>query len=283
MSKAPLINPKVSIIVPIFNTAKYLPACLDSIKNQTYDNLEIILINYGSTDDSAKIADAYAKKDSRIKVIHQKNSGQSAARNAGIKKATGDYLGFTDSDDQLKPEFVEKLLALYANSKTSIAVCGHEYHWVKDNTSKNLYHSDLKPRSPRETKKAFILKLLAKDGRMYSCNNKLFRASIIKESGLLFNEKINFSEDTNFVLDYLEKADGEIAYDKTPLYVYYFGTDTSTIKSSATVWQNWQAAYKHLKKWLGKRPTATERFWLHTVHLRWRISFIRSCRRAKKS
>ena len=72
MSKAPLINPKVSIIVPIFNTAKYLPACLDSIKNQTYDNLEIILINDGSTDDSAKIADAYAKKDSRIKVIHQK-------------------------------------------------------------------------------------------------------------------------------------------------------------------------------------------------------------------
>ena len=280
-------NPLVSIIVPIYNTSEYLPRCLDSIINQTHKNLEIILIDDGSTDDSSKIADDYAKKDKRIKVIHQKNAGQSAARNVGIKKATGEYINFTDSDDKQKPDFIETLLDLYktpaAKTGTSIAVCGHEYHWVKDDTFKYLYHSDLEPRGSHESKKAFILKLLAKDGRMYSCNNKLFQASIIKDHKLFFNEKINFSEDTNFVLEYLDEADGEIAYNKAPLYVYYFGNEGSTVKKSATIWSNWQAAYKNLKNWLGPRPSVKEKFWLHTVHLRWRISYVRSCRRAKKS
>ena len=133
-------NPLVSIIVPIYNTSEYLPRCLDSIINQTHKNLEIILIDDGSTDDSSKIADDYAKKDKRIKVIHQKNAGQSAARNVGIKKATGEYINFTDSDDKQKPDFIETLLNLYktpaAKTDTSIAVCGHEYHWVKDDTFK---------------------------------------------------------------------------------------------------------------------------------------------------
>jgi len=274
---------KISIIVPIYNTAKYLPACLDSIKNQTYDNLEVILIDDGSTDDSGKIAEGYAKKDSRFKVIHQENAGQSTARNNGLKKATGKYISFADSDDQIKPKFIESLLNLYKKDNVSVAVCGHQYYRVKENSSTNLYQSDLKPRGKNESKKAYIMKLLAKDGRMYSCNNKLFKASVIKDNKLFFNEKINFSEDTNFVLDYLAHANGEISYDKTPLYIYYFGTDSSTIKSSATKWNNWQAAYKNLKHWLGPRPSIKERFWLHTIHLRWRISFVRSCRRTKKS
>ena len=95
------MQPKISIIVPIYNTAKYLPACLDSIVNQTYQNLEVILVDDGSTDNSGVIANDYAKKDHRIKIIHQKNSGQSAARNAGLAKATGKYIGFVDSDDQI--------------------------------------------------------------------------------------------------------------------------------------------------------------------------------------
>ena len=272
----------VSIIVPIYNTEKYLKTCLDSIKAQTYKNLEIILVDDGSTDNSGKIADEYSK-DSRFKVIHQKNAGQSSARNTGIKNATGDFIGFTDSDDSLNPNFVKKLLALYDDKNTSIAVCGHKYHWIKTGVSKNLYQSNLTPRQKHETKKAYILKLLASDGKMYSCNNKLFRAFVIKDHHLLFNEKLNFSEDTNFVLDYLAHASGEIAYIKDPLYTYNFGTDTSTIKTSATKWQNWQTAYQNLKKWLGPHPTVKEKFWLHLVHLRWRISFLRSCRRAKKN
>ena len=268
-------SPKVSIIVPIYNTGKYLKRCLDSIINQTYQNLEIILVNDGSTDDSPKIAESYAKKDPRIKLLNQPNSGQSSARNAGIKKATGDYISFIDSDDEINSKFIENLLQLYSND-ASIAVCGHRYNLLKEGTSKNLYQSELKPRRKNESQKAYILKLLTKDGRMYSCNNKLFKASIIKKHTIRFDEKLNFAEDTKFVLDYLKRSKGEITYTPNPLYIYNSGTETSTMRTVSTSWQNWQTSYNNLKSWLGKNPTLSEKFWLHLVHLRWRVSHFRS-------
>lgn len=91
--------PKVSVIVPVYNTEKYLPECIDSIINQSYLNLEIILINDGSTDNSSKICDEYASKDKRIIVIHKANGGQADARNAGLDIANGKYITFIDSDD----------------------------------------------------------------------------------------------------------------------------------------------------------------------------------------
>ncbi|MBQ9018130.1 glycosyltransferase [Candidatus Saccharibacteria bacterium] len=274
-------NPKVSIIIPIYNTAKYLPACLNSIKKQTYKNLEIILVDDGSTDSSGRIADKYAAEDSRVTVIHQPNAGQSAARNIGLAKATGKYISFVDSDDEIKPTFIEKLLSLYGDN-TSIAACGHEYHRVQAQTSTNPYNSPLKPRRSKETQEAYILKLLAKDGRLYSCNNKLFLAKIIHDHHLFFDEKLNFAEDTKFVLTYLKYAKGEIAYTPSPLYIYNSGTATSTMRTVSAKWSNWQASYRDLKSWLGPHPTARERFWLYVVYLRWHISYLRSVRRARK-
>ena len=90
---------KVSIIVPVYNVEKYLPKCIESILNQTYTNLEVILIDDGSTDSSGKICDEYARRDGRIKVIHKENGGNSSARNAGLDCCTGDFLAFVDSDD----------------------------------------------------------------------------------------------------------------------------------------------------------------------------------------
>ena len=104
------MNPKVSIIIPIYNTEKYLPKCLDSVLNQTYHNLEIILVDDGSSDNSGKIADESTKKDKRITVLHQKNQGQSSARNNGVKKSTGDYISFIDSDDTISKTFIDSLL-----------------------------------------------------------------------------------------------------------------------------------------------------------------------------
>lgn len=97
-------NPKLSIIVPVYNTAEYLPECLDCFLSQTYQNFEVILVDDGSPDNSGKICDEYAKKDGRFRVIHQKNQGVSAARNAGLDVAEGDYVGFVDSDDTFLPE-----------------------------------------------------------------------------------------------------------------------------------------------------------------------------------
>ena len=272
-------QPLVSIIVPIYNTARYLPACLDSIIAQTYQNLEIILIDDGSTDHSGQIADNYAKKDSRIKVAHQKNQGQSAARNLGLTMVKGEYVSFLDSDDEIKPTFIKELLAPLASSNASLSVCGMHYKRLKTNTAENVYISQLRPRRKPESLKAYVLYLLAIDGRMYSSVNKLYHAKIATK--LRFDTKLNFAEDTKFVLDYLAKASGDPAFVLSPLYIYNFGTETSTINSTAIQWKNWQTAYQNLKSWLGPHPSAREKFWLHLVHLRWYISFLRSKRRAK--
>lgn len=98
------MNILISIIIPVYNVEKYLRSCLDSIIEQSYKNIEVILINDGSTDSSAKICDEYALKDFRIKVVHKKNEGVSSARNIGIEKATGEYISFVDSDDWTTPE-----------------------------------------------------------------------------------------------------------------------------------------------------------------------------------
>ena len=266
------MNNKVSIIIPIYNVAKYLPACLDSVLTQTYKNLEIILIDDGSTDDSKTIVDSYAKKDKRIKIIHQKNAGQSAARNKGLKEATGDYISFIDGDDKIKPSFIEDLLNAYQDS-TAISVCGIHYKRLKNKTAEDVYINPLRARKSNESKKAYILYLLAVDGRMYSSVNKLYKATQAKKCH--FDEKLNFAEDTKYVLDYLDITDGEIAFVLKPNYIYNYGTETSTMKSTAGKWSNWQTSYKNLKSWLGTHPTAKEKFWLHTVRLRWRISHLK--------
>ena len=277
---AELQKAKVSVIIPIYNTSKYLPACLDSVLNQTHQNLEIILVDDGSTDDSGKIVDDYAKKDQRIKVIHQKNGGQSSARNRGLKEATGEYLNFIDSDDMIAKNFYEEHLKLFRND-TSVTVCGAHYKMLQKESVKNVYIDHLRKRRKHESKKAYILYLLAFDGRMYWSVNKLYKTSIAKKCK--FDESINFAEDTKFVLDYLKKSAGEIAFVLKPLYIYNFGTETSTVRSAATKWENWKRQYRNLKTWLGPHPSPIEFFWLHAVRLRWRISLVRSRRRAKQS
>lgn len=269
----------VSIIIPIYNVRKYLDNCIKSILNQTHKKLEIILVDDGSTDGSETIVENYAKKDKRIIVIHQKNQGQSAARNAGLKKATGDYIGFIDGDDKAKPTFVEDLLSGYSDNKVSLSVCGMHYKCLKSNTAKDVYISPLRQKRKNEDFKSYILYLLTIDGRMYSSVNKLYRANVAKK--LSFDTKLNFAEDTKFVLDYLKKAPSQPAFILKPLYIYNFGTETSTMHTVSTNWSNWQASYNNLKSWLGQKPTIKEKFWLYTVHLRWRISHYRSKKRAK--
>ena len=100
--------PEVSVVVPIYNVAEYLPKCIESILAQTYPDYELILVNDGSKDTSPEIAEDYAKKDSRIRVIHKPNGGLSDARNEGMKYASGKYISFIDSDDFIEPDMLEK-------------------------------------------------------------------------------------------------------------------------------------------------------------------------------
>lgn len=112
----------VSVIIPVYNSEKYLEAALDSVKAQTYKNIEVLLIDDGSTDDSSEICDRYAENDSRFFVIHQKNAGPSVARNRGIEEAKGEYITFMDSDDILHQDFVKKLMELHEKYDCDIAL-----------------------------------------------------------------------------------------------------------------------------------------------------------------
>ena len=113
----------ISIIVPVYKVEKYIDECIKSIINQTYTNLEIILIDDGSPDNCGKICDEYAKNDKRIKVIHQKNMGQSVARNVGLEYAKGDYIGFVDSDDYIKNNMFEVLHNNLVSYNADISIC----------------------------------------------------------------------------------------------------------------------------------------------------------------
>lgn len=115
----------VSVIVPIYKVEKYIHKCIDSILNQTYKNLEIILVDDGSPDACPQICDAYARQDERIKVIHQENAGLSAARNAGLDVAQGEYICFVDSDDYVTEKFVEILYVTVKRYNTLLAMCNH--------------------------------------------------------------------------------------------------------------------------------------------------------------
>jgi len=117
-------TPKISIIVPVYKVEPYLRKCLDSIVNQTYRNLEIILVDDGSPDNCPAICDEYAARDGRILVIHRQNGGLSAARNAALDVATGDYFGFVDSDDWVEPDMFEYLLTNLQRADADIAFCG---------------------------------------------------------------------------------------------------------------------------------------------------------------
>ena len=181
-------NNLISVIVPIYNVEQYARRCLDSILCQTYKNLEIILIDDGSTDNSGKICDDYAKKDRRIKVIHQENGGVSHVKNVGISLASGKYICFVDSDDTINPNHIEGLLTACENNKADIAICGIDF--VKYNTT---YHP-IKVRAGIFNRHDYIYELIH-NIHGYT-HGKLYPKKLI--AGLRFREDITVCEDFYF-------------------------------------------------------------------------------------
>ena len=119
-------DPLISVLVPVYKTEAYLTRCVSSICNQTYKNLEIILVDDGSPDRSGEVCDALAREDRRIRVIHKENGGLASARNAGIDAMTGEYAAFVDSDDYILPEMIRTLYDLCIRHQAQIACCGIE-------------------------------------------------------------------------------------------------------------------------------------------------------------
>lgn len=125
--------PLISIIVPIYNVEKYLDRCIDSIINQTYSNIDIILVDDGSTDNCPKICDSWSKKDKRVRVVHQKNKGAAVAKNIGLKEALGDLIAFCDADDYLHVDMLQVMCDCMNQTKSDIVICG--VNWVTESGS----------------------------------------------------------------------------------------------------------------------------------------------------
>lgn len=213
----------VSIIVPVYNTQNYLSNCINSILNQSYKNIEVILINDGSTDQSAEICDKYATLDSRVKVIHQKNSGVSNARNTGIKKSNGSYISFVDSDDTIDKDFIDVLYNGF-NESIDMTVCDFK---ITDNNhdlefEKNIYEPTQKKVLSR--KEAVETVLYGKLFAGHSCN-KMFRKTLLNK--IEFQEGIYVYEDMLFVIEYLLKSNA-VLYIKKPLYRYYIRDNSAS-------------------------------------------------------
>lgn len=278
---------KLSVIIPVWNTGENATKLIENLLRQ-YDDLEIIAVDDGSTDDSLekleKTSDSSLARG-RVKVIHQENAGASAARNVGIKLAQGKYLLFLDSDDEVKEGALKKMVdEVENNPQLTLSTVGMEYRKLALGQVKNTYTSPRRARRKNESLAEYMLYLMLLDGRMYGVINKLFRTEIVREKGLEFEVGRTFAEDTNFVLDYLRCAPGEISFILEPLYVYNYGTETSTVKKSATVWKNWQDSYAYLEKWVRDIDDAMSmraRALLALVKLRWRVSHFRAARRAK--
>ena len=214
----------VSIVIPVYNVEEYLRECVDSVLNQTYSDIEVILVDDGSTDQSGNICDEYAEMDSRIKVIHKKNGGVSAARNTGIDKAVGEYLLFVDSDDAIHSELVE---AYMSNLSDRISLCDFD----SDQEKWRQFQPEKDGIQIEQVERSAFMKLFYMD-YMNVPFNKLFRADMIKENNIRFPEGKSLGEDLIFNLDYIRAMKTEYQILHGPFY-YYRENRSGSLSNSA--------------------------------------------------
>ena len=201
----------ISVIVPIFNNEEYLMECIESIVNQSYKHLEIILINDGSTDGSKKICDEYAQRDSRIKIIHKGNEGVSKTRNLGIDMATGKWITFIDADDYIETDFIEKAMKYALEEKCDVVITG--YRRLRGEKEETICKEESYKLNGRE----YLLKALSPQEGIGFSAMKLIKKSIIKD--IKFDSRLRVGEDALFntmLSENIERA----YYLNKDLYIY---------------------------------------------------------------
>lgn len=210
------MNSIITIIVPVYNAEKYLQKCIESLINQTYRNLEIILVNDGSTDKSKNVITEYANKDARIKFIDQENSGVSKARNTALSMMTGEWILFVDADDYLELDYCGRLLhqALQMNVDVLIS---------KGNKKFSQYNEKVVLLS-EETVEKVKCACIAYDENAFSYNidgpwGKLFKSKVIKDNGIIFPENLSRSEDAMFCVTVYEHS-SRIGYYEWAGYIH---------------------------------------------------------------
>ena len=282
------MKPLISVIIPIYNTGDSAVKLLNKLTKQSYENLEIICVDDGSKDGSFDLVSEFIRqsglknKNLNMTILRQKNQGAAGARNLGLKKASGEYVTFIDSDDEVKKTHIEDLLkSLEKDPRNALSVCGYVYRRLRMQTEKNFFTNEIWTGLEEVNFRAYILSLLASDGRMYAAINKMFRLSVIKKAKVEFPVGWDFAEDTMFVLRYLKAAE-EAGFNRIGMvlkanYIYNYGTETSTVASSSMKFSNWQKSFQNIATWAEDKNDSEEikklkQKWLKKLYLRFRIS-----------
>jgi glycosyltransferase involved in cell wall biosynthesis len=217
--------PVITIIVPIYKTEKYLCRCIDSILAQTFIDFECILVDDGSPDNCPAICDEYNVKDSRIVVIHQKNAGVSAARNAGLEIARGEWIGFVDSDDWCDSDMFRVLYDNAVRYDADVSICG--YRKITNEKIKKNVKSKIQTFNAEQA----IKKLFQPPNRMIDFNpanwNKLINAKIILQNKLRYDTTIQYAEDCLFIYEVFIRARKVVSFSR-PYYNYFYNPESVT-------------------------------------------------------
>lgn len=242
--------PEVSIVVPVYNVEKYLARCIDSLVKQTLKDIEIILVDDGSKDQSGDICDRYALEDQRIKIVHKSNGGLSSARNAGLDKASGKYVGFVDSDDDVEPDMYEQMLRTAERYDVDFVMS--DYIRVLDNNSCYLKTLDIEGGyyDRKKIRKIIFPNLIMGEdldyGPLLSVWHCLYRRGFLAENDLCFDEQVRWSEDNIFsaILGY--KCSSFYYLKGVGLYHYHQNPGTITTAYRQGAWKIYCIMNDHL-------------------------------------
>lgn len=230
----------VTIIVPVFNVEKYIGDCVNSIINQTYKNLEIILVNDGSNDRSAFLIDQFARKDSRINVLHKQNGGVSSARNAGLSVAHGDYVCFVDADDRVAPEFVEYFMHIAVRHDADLVMSTKTIEGSLKEDSIN--HKFEVWSSEKSTSEILYAKF------PIGCWNKIFKRSVIVENNISFPAGFFMGEGLNFITNFAQVANKIVATNRALYFYRRDNSDSATTAISVSKMENALNAIKNIRE-----------------------------------
>lgn len=232
----------ISVVVPVYNAEKYLEACLDSILTQTYENIEVILVDDGSTDGSLAICDRYSDKDSRVKVFHYENAGAAQARNRGADNSSGQYLAYVDSDDTISEDYIENLYELIIEHDADIAVCG--YKTIYESESLDTVEEPLLIGEDKVcTGVQAMEKLLYQKGLMSVPWGNLAKRDIWNKVSFPTGTR---AEDVGTMYKFYLAADRVIISEK-PMYNYYLRSN-NTIFNVTTQYAKNTDYYKHSRE-----------------------------------
>lgn len=227
---------KVSLIVPVYNAEEFLPDCLNYIVSQTYSNLEIILINDGSKDNSLKILNSFAEKDSRVKVFNNENHGVSYTRNFGVENCTGDYVAFVDSDDIIAENYIEVLVDLLEKNNADMSVCSYTC-FTKEQPI--FLNSDNNKIFTKDLETAFYTVTMG------GIAGKLYKKNIILDNKLKVDESIFVCEDLLFNIQYVAFCKS-LAFNASKLYGYRQRENSAVHNTASTKWFTILKTHKYL-------------------------------------